>query len=246
MEGVRNSIINWLIRNSAISEENRELYEYAVYSAELLILPVIMAIVIGWLAGSIINGVLLIIPFMLLKKYSGGYHAKKLSICMIISTILLTIMIRLSICDIKPVYMYIATCIAIIELCLVSPIQSDNKVLNEKEIRHYKKIAVIQLTVYSIVIICTSILSYFTVAKCMCLGIILASLYAGTVPGEWESSYTSLTTTYDDGEEDVSSDGPDIGTTQIRHTNWEYADGYSSTHKMIRNSLGYASDTLSY
>ena len=74
----------------------------------------------------------------------------------------------------------------------------------------------------------------------------LKRAYAGTVPGEWESSYTSLTTTYDDGEEDVSSDGPDIGTTQIRHTNWEYADGYSSTHKMIRNSLGYASDTLSY
>ena len=138
MRMIRNSIINWLIKNSAISEENRELYEYAVYSAELLILPVIMAIMIGWLAGSI--------------------------------------MIRLSICDIKPLYMYIATCIAIIELCLVSPIQSDNKVLNEKEIRHYKKVAVIQLAVYSIVIICTSILSYFTVARCICFGIILASL----------------------------------------------------------------------
>ena len=175
MRMIRNSIINWLIKNSAISEENRELYEYAVYSAELLILPVIMAIVIGWLAGSIINGVLLIIPFMLLKKYSGGYHAKKLSICMIISTILFTAIIKLSICDIKPLYMYIATCIAIIELCLVSPIQSDNKVLNEKEIRHYKKIAVMQLAVYSIVIICTSILGCFTAARCICFGIILAS-----------------------------------------------------------------------
>ena len=42
MRRIRNSIINWLIKNSAISEENRELYEYAVYSAELLVLPVIM------------------------------------------------------------------------------------------------------------------------------------------------------------------------------------------------------------
>lgn len=169
MKMIRNSIINWLIKNSAISEENRELYEYAVYSAELLVLTVIMAIVIGWMAGSIINGVMLIVPFMLLKKYSGGYHAKKLSICMIISTILLTIMIRQSICDIKPVYMYIVTCIAIIELWLVSPIQSDNKVLNEKETKHYKKIAAMQLAVYSIVIICTSLLGCFTVAKCICL-----------------------------------------------------------------------------
>ena len=94
---------------------------------------------------------------------------------MIISTILLTAMIKLSICDIKPLYMYIATCIAIIELCLVSPIQSDNKVLNEKEIRHYKKIAVMQLAVYSIVILCTSILGCFTAARCICFGIILAS-----------------------------------------------------------------------
>ena len=132
MRRIRNSIINWLIKNSAISEENRELYEYAVYSAELLVLPVIMAIVIGWLSGSTVNGIMLIIPFMFLKKYSGGYHAKKLSICMIISTILLTAMIKMSICDIKPAYMYITTCIAFIELCIVSPIQSDNKILNEK------------------------------------------------------------------------------------------------------------------
>ena len=31
MENVRNLVINWLIKNSAISEENHELYEYAVY-----------------------------------------------------------------------------------------------------------------------------------------------------------------------------------------------------------------------
>ena len=150
MENVRNLVINWLIKNSAISEENRELYEYAVYSAELLVLPVIMAIVIGWLSGSPVNGVLLIIPFMF--------------------------MIRISICDIKPAYMYITTCIAFIELCIVSPIQSDNKVLNEKEMRHYKKVVVMQLAVYSIIIICSSILNCMIVTKCICLGIILASI----------------------------------------------------------------------
>ena len=176
MENVRNLVINWLIKNSAISEENRELYEYAVYSAELLVLPVIMAIVIGWLSGSTVNGIMLIIPFMFLKKYSGGYHAKKLSICMIISNILLTVMIKLSICDIKPAYMCITTCIAFIELCVVSPIQSDNKVLNEKETRYYKKVVVMQLAVYSIIIICSSILNCMIVSKCVCLGIILASI----------------------------------------------------------------------
>ncbi|MFQ8901712.1 MAG: accessory gene regulator B family protein [Lachnospira eligens] len=61
--------------------------------------------------------------------------------------------------------MYITTCIAFIELCIVSPIQSDNKVLNEKEMRHYKKVVVMQLAVYSIIIICSSILELYDCNK---------------------------------------------------------------------------------
>lgn len=63
--------------------------------------------------------------------------------------------------------------------------------------------------------------------------------------GSGESSLTMLTTTYDDGSEDVTRDGPKVGDTSIKH-DWEYADGYSSIHKMIRNGLGYANGSLSY
>lgn len=42
MGNAGNLIINWLIKNSAVSEENRELNEYAVYSAELLISTIII------------------------------------------------------------------------------------------------------------------------------------------------------------------------------------------------------------
>ena len=70
---------------------------------------------------------------------------------------------------------------------------------------------------------------------------------AGTEPesGSGESSFTMLTTTYDDGSDDVSRDGPRVGNTSIKH-DWEYADGYSSIHKMMRNGLGYANGSLSY
>lgn len=68
---------------------------------------------------------------------------------------------------------------------------------------------------------------------------------AGTIPGDGESSLTMLITTLDDGEEDVTRDGPSVGNTRIIRS-WEYADGYKSIHKMIRNGLGYASGSLSY
>ena len=125
MERCTGKITDWLIKCGAIPETDRELYEYAIYSILLSLSPMLLALAIGALFGSAVQGVLTITPFVILRKFSGGYHAKKLSIFMIISTILLTVMIKLSICDTKPAYMYITTCIAFIELCIVSPIQSE-------------------------------------------------------------------------------------------------------------------------
>lgn len=75
----------------------------------------------------------------------------------------------------------------------------------------------------------------------------LKKAHAGSVPKDTdtESSLTMLTTTYDDGSEDVSRDGPSIGETEIEH-DWEYADGYSSIHRLIRNGLEYERGSLSY
>ena len=75
----------------------------------------------------------------------------------------------------------------------------------------------------------------------------LKKAHAGSVPKDIdsESSLTMLTTTYDDGSEDVSRDGPSIGKTDIEH-DWEYADGYSSIHKLIRNAFEYEGGSLSY
>ena len=50
----------------------------------------------------------------------------------------------------------------------------------------------------------------------------------GTIPGDGESSLTMLITTLDDGEEDVTRDGPSVGNTRIIRS-WEYADGYKSS-----------------
>ena len=66
----------------------------------------------------------------------------------------------------------------------------------------------------------------------------------GTIPGDGESSLTMLITTLDDGEEDVTRDGPSVGNTRIIRS-WEYADGYKSNHNMKRNGLRYASGSFS-
>lgn len=78
MEKCTDTVVNWMIRCNAINEADKELYKYALYSFFLLVSPLILAGVIGFGLGSVKHGVALIFPFVVLRKFSGGYHAKNL------------------------------------------------------------------------------------------------------------------------------------------------------------------------
>ena len=71
-------IVSWLIKKGAVSAEDRELYEYALTSAVMLISPLLLSLVIAAIMGVPLNGLILVIPFMTIRKYSGGFHSKRL------------------------------------------------------------------------------------------------------------------------------------------------------------------------
>lgn len=136
------TVVDWMIRCDVLQEEEKELYEYAVHSFFLLVSPLIFAGGIGFCMGSIKHGVALILPFMILRKFSGGYHAEKLRTCILGSGFLLFLCIMLSMhvqCDWK---LAIATVIASVSLIVFSPIDSENRRLDMDERRTYKKITV--------------------------------------------------------------------------------------------------------
>lgn len=83
MEKCTDTVVNWMIRCNAINEADKELYKYALYSFFLLVSPLILAGVIGFGLGSVKHGVALIFPFVVLRKFSGGYHAKNLHTCIL-------------------------------------------------------------------------------------------------------------------------------------------------------------------
>ena len=127
MEKCTDTVVNWMIRCNAINEADKELYKYALYSFFLLVSPLILAGVIGFGLGSVKHGVALIFPLVVLRKFSGGYHAKNLHTCILGSGFLLFLCIMLSMhvqCDLK---LAIATVIASVSLITFSPIDSENR-----------------------------------------------------------------------------------------------------------------------
>ena len=167
-------IVEWLINHDAIKSEDKELYEYALYSLWLLATPLFLAIIIGGCLGGVKEGIIIVIPFMLIRKFSGGYHAKHLWICLIGSTILLSLCILMSFyleCDWKLAGI---TIIAGIGMGYFSPIDHENKRLNDKEKKLYKKATII-LVGMSWIALLLQLLGKETWAVCISIGIMMTA-----------------------------------------------------------------------
>ena len=114
-------IVTWLIKHKAILNEDRELYEYAVYGFFLTTFPIIISITIGGIMGKIFESILFIVTFMLTRKYSGGFHTRHAWVCIISSLIILFVCIYI-IANIKYNFIFdIGMLCATIGLIIFSP-----------------------------------------------------------------------------------------------------------------------------
>lgn len=140
MEKCTDYVINWLIHCKVIDETEKVLYKYALHSFFLLMMPFILVGTIGFCMGMFQHGIVIILPFVILRKFSGGCHAKKLSICMISSGCLLYLCMMLSKYAKCSWILAIVTAIASLSLILTSPIDSESRRLDEDEKKRYKTI----------------------------------------------------------------------------------------------------------
>lgn len=145
MQRISNAVAKWLLKAGAISADSVELYAYAVYSFLFTLVPLLVVLIIGIVLQMPLEGVLLILPFMLLRKFSGGFHLSSPVVCIVSSTVLLTAFLLLTrlICDsgvFAPFAVAVAASLAVI--LTQSPIDSEARSLSEKETVFFRKIAI--------------------------------------------------------------------------------------------------------
>lgn len=175
MEKCTGAVVKWMIQHNAIDEREEELYEYALHSAVLSILPLLLAGVLGFCFGSIKTGILVVIPFMILRKFSGGYHAKKLSHCLISSVILLFLCILFVTHVTYDWIILVAAGIASVNLMIFSPIDHENRPLDEDEKHSLKKMTIFLVCVLNGLVILLFLIENRKTAVSFGVGILLAA-----------------------------------------------------------------------
>lgn len=169
------AITGWLIRQNAIKEEDEDLYEYAIRSLYYSVAPIILSLIIGVIMGQVRYGIILSIPLCLIRRYSGGYHAPYGWLCILMSVGLLLFCFLIQPYVQCNILLLVLTVLAILSLCILSPIDSKNRPLDQSEKKRYKKTTIVIALLCGVVYMITWMLGNGQIASGIATGIILAA-----------------------------------------------------------------------
>lgn len=174
MKIISKRIAGWLFANKVISIDEKELYEYAAFSFMMTLFPVVVIILFGIFMNNVVESVFIITPFMILRKFSGGYHAKHSWICMIFSITILFACVYISKEIEYCTYDVFGLLVSDMSLVAFSPIDSENRRLDFEEKKKYK-IRTSQLVILFTMIYCLLSMVNKKFSFCVMEGIVLTA-----------------------------------------------------------------------
>lgn len=175
IEKCANVIADWLVSCEVVKKTDKELYSYAVYSVFLSISPLLLAIGFGIGMGCVSQSVMIVMPFVVIRKFSGGYHTKHAWSCLLWSCLLFLLCMVLSFhvkCDWTFAFL---TVIAAVSLICNSPIDNENRLLCQEEHSRYKRITIVLVAIFLFVDVLFYVCHLHIYSVCISIGIMLSA-----------------------------------------------------------------------
>ncbi len=176
VENLSRHIALWLIKSGILKDDDSELYIYAIQYLLLIINPTVIFTVYCIATHNTWIGLIEVISFLLIRKYSGGYHCQSSTACLIFSVIVLIMMAWLS-SVLKPsLFLISALIISDVELIIKGPIISINHTVSDLEKKYYHKCLGVILLFLNIIIVITDLWHLYSISSCISIVIIFCSL----------------------------------------------------------------------
>lgn len=136
--------VNYLLYKNVIDNDHQEIYRYGLGQIFSTTLNILTTLLLGIIFGEIYQSLIFVFAFMILRTYSGGYHAKTPIRCYFLTTI--SIAAGLSAMKFILINRFICLGLLILSSLIIitlSPIGAANKPLDEIEKIIYKKKTII-------------------------------------------------------------------------------------------------------
>ena len=139
MEKLSQSIVGFICRNMQVDDEMAEVYKYGIEILISSLINFLLIFISSMILGDLIAGIVFMTLFILLRSYTGGYHAETYLRCNIafICTYLATYGAAQVISDIKHNIVLTAALLvlAYIPIWIFAPVKNRHKYLSEEKRR---------------------------------------------------------------------------------------------------------------
>lgn len=165
---ISNKIADKISKKLDYDQEKSAVIGYGLFAVLQVALSLALVVLFGWIFGVLYQALIVSFVSSILRQYSGGVHATKPSICLIIGTVVTTVIavivhLLIDIIDIK--YFIIMGIILILFSYYIilknAPVDSKAKpIKTEKKRKRMKKMSIIVLSGYFVIILTLVILFY--------------------------------------------------------------------------------------
>lgn len=176
---VKSKVASILVDNGQIDESEREIYEYAVTMFEMYSVSFIIGIILSIVMHAPLSYWFFVVPFFLIRRNAGGYHASTQLRCYIYSSLIVAL--ALFWCNFEFVYKapitLVISYISAIIIMLLAPQDTPNKPMSVEEKAKFGRLARIMVIVVQVV--ATAMLFLYqkfaiamfcsVIVSCMCL-----------------------------------------------------------------------------
>ena len=172
-------IIRCFLNQDIIDETQKDVYQYGIIVASQAAITMISMLIIGLIFGLFFENLCFMIVFKILRKFSGGLHSKKFSICFSVSIVLnFLILFVYRFFVLNPCFLIIIPIelVSSILLLFFSPIKNANKDISKNALRIYKYIVAI-ICVFVMALSIVLVLNRSIYAYFICMAILLDSIF---------------------------------------------------------------------
>ena len=161
MKSLTNGITDILIESGAVSEKERHIYHYCVEGLIEMGGNLLLTVIIGILAGKLLETILFLLIIIPLRSIAGGFHAESGRVCFVIS--LLIYILTIFTADVMTVnlnsgFSLWLFAIGITIILILSPVDCKNKRQSAEEKKRNKKRSFAFIGLISIIFMILSVL----------------------------------------------------------------------------------------
>lgn len=175
MDNLIQSILFRMKWSKLVNEDDEDVYRFGLECLLLKLIHYSSYLFIGFVLRMTIPMLVSAMALMTLRSRSGGYHAKTRFVCYLFSCFVVFLVCMLNKVMFPGWLLVLVVFMVNIVVCCFAPLENENRILDQSEIKEFRKQALSLLGIADVVIITTALMDCI-ISQWLLNGILIAAI----------------------------------------------------------------------